>query len=371
MADNVSITPGSGVSIRTDDVGGVQFQYVKLDVGGDGVSKPVFQGGTDGLPVDLLSSPATGLYIRPAAAQTFPVSIAATVAISAASALPVSALVGAPAFVRLSDGASPITTLPVSGTVTANQGTAAAAASAWFMKITDGTNSVGISDVSGAKALKVDVIQSITTDPTLVDEATFTAATTRVVPIAAVFNDSIAQPSSGQLGGLRMTQRRAMHMNIRKDDGTELGIAATPLRVDPTGTTKQPANLFDSSGNAYTDANPLPMAHAVFNRTRVTKSIALSASQTAAVVWTPTGGKKFIITSIELLISVTGALTIFDGTNAAGNLVTDGLSGAWAVGRHVFNHEAWPWASATVDNVLKYTSGTGLTGTLTVHGFEV
>jgi len=40
MADNVDITPGSGTTIATDDVGGIQYQVVKLDVGGDGVSTP-------------------------------------------------------------------------------------------------------------------------------------------------------------------------------------------------------------------------------------------------------------------------------------------------------------------------------------------
>ena len=47
MADNVAITPGSGSTIATDDVGGVHYQTVKLDVGGDGVSVPV----EDALPV--------------------------------------------------------------------------------------------------------------------------------------------------------------------------------------------------------------------------------------------------------------------------------------------------------------------------------
>ena len=47
MADNVQFqaatlaTPLSGVSVATDDVGGIQYQRVKLDVGGDGVSTPV------------------------------------------------------------------------------------------------------------------------------------------------------------------------------------------------------------------------------------------------------------------------------------------------------------------------------------------
>lgn len=40
MADNVDVTPGAGASIATDDVGGIQFQKVKLDLGGDGLSAP-------------------------------------------------------------------------------------------------------------------------------------------------------------------------------------------------------------------------------------------------------------------------------------------------------------------------------------------
>jgi hypothetical protein len=41
MADNVAISPGAGVTIATDDVGGVQYQRVKLDFGGDGVAVPL------------------------------------------------------------------------------------------------------------------------------------------------------------------------------------------------------------------------------------------------------------------------------------------------------------------------------------------
>lgn len=49
MADNVSVTEGSGKTIATDDVSGVQYQRVKLDVGGDGATTPVT---STGLPVN-------------------------------------------------------------------------------------------------------------------------------------------------------------------------------------------------------------------------------------------------------------------------------------------------------------------------------
>lgn len=408
MADNVSITAGSGTTIATDDVSGVQFQKVKIDVGGDGVSKPIVQGGTDGIPVDLLSGPTGGIVTKPLSGQVWPINdnSGSITVDDGGSSLTIDAPVGTPAFVRLSDGSSAITTLPVSGTVTANQGTAAAASAAWPIKVSDGTSTVGISTVGSDKALKIDVVQTVGGAPAQADSSTFTAASSDVSPIAGVFNDGIADPSSGQAAGARITQKRAVHVNVRKNDGTELGIAATPLRTDPTGSTIQPVSgtvaatqsgawvdnitkiagsnvvaatagvmtvgVVDEAGAAFSDTNPLPTAPALIaGRTRVTKSVALTASQTGTVLWTPTSGKKFIITQMDLLISVTGALTIFDGTNAAANIVTDGVSGAWTVGRHIFNYQGIPWPSATIDNVLKYTSGSGLTGILTVHGYEV
>lgn len=50
MADNVQITAGSGTSIATDDVGGIQYQRVKAAYGADGVGTDVK--GSTPLPVD-------------------------------------------------------------------------------------------------------------------------------------------------------------------------------------------------------------------------------------------------------------------------------------------------------------------------------
>lgn len=44
MADNVAITAGSGTSIATDDVSGVHFQKVKINLGGDGVDGSTWAG---------------------------------------------------------------------------------------------------------------------------------------------------------------------------------------------------------------------------------------------------------------------------------------------------------------------------------------
>jgi len=42
MADNTTLNPGAGGDvIAADDVGGVKYQVVKLDMGGDGASLPL------------------------------------------------------------------------------------------------------------------------------------------------------------------------------------------------------------------------------------------------------------------------------------------------------------------------------------------
>lgn len=53
MADNFGITTGSDATISADDVGGVLFQNVKLDIGAGGATTPVVAGGTssDAIPV--------------------------------------------------------------------------------------------------------------------------------------------------------------------------------------------------------------------------------------------------------------------------------------------------------------------------------
>lgn len=41
MADNASYTPGVGGSVATDNIGGVDYQRVKITVGDDGVAADV------------------------------------------------------------------------------------------------------------------------------------------------------------------------------------------------------------------------------------------------------------------------------------------------------------------------------------------
>lgn len=95
------------------------------------------------------------------------------------------------------------TTQPVSGTVTANQGTAAAAANSWRTRLSDGTND------------------------------------------AANLTDTDSGAGTDYRQGVVLRK-------IASGGSVEAGTASDPLRVDPTGTTAQP--ITDNSGSLTVDA---------------------------------------------------------------------------------------------------------------------
>src|SRR5262245_35845877 len=74
------------------------------------------------------------------------------------------------------------------------------------------------------------------------DKSAFVEGTGTAVVIGGGFNDTIsADPGEDQFAAARVTAKRALHANLRSAAGVELGTAAVPLRIDPTGTTRQSA----------------------------------------------------------------------------------------------------------------------------------
>ena len=314
MADNLGYTPGVGATIATDDVAGVQFQRVKLDIGGDGATVPVpgdaangvdvdvtrsvlptgaateatlagIKTGTDKIPATPASEHATAVsphaarltdgatfYKATTPSDTQPISAAALPLPAGAAQEHVAA--ASPHAVRLSTGAAfydtPVAaqlppalvsgrlvvdgsgvTQPVSGTMTANQGTAAAAASAWPAKISDGADTVGISTVGAAKCLKVDVVQAVGAGAQT-DKAAFVEGADKFSVSGGVYNETPASdPTEDQAAAARITAKRALHVNLRTAAGAEIGTVASAVRVDPTGATAQPVT--DGGGSLTVD----------------------------------------------------------------------------------------------------------------------
>lgn len=74
------------------------------------------------------------------------------------------------------------------------------------------------------------------------DQGAFTAGTTAINIAGGVFNDGLANVTSGDAAAPRITAHRGLHVNLRDNSGNEIGISGAPVRVDPTGTTTQPVS---------------------------------------------------------------------------------------------------------------------------------
>lgn len=77
---------------------------------------------------------------------------------------------------------------------------------------------------------------------TFADKSTFTFGTTSFGPVGGAFDDTPPTAlTTGQSGVTRLTPNRAFHINLRRQDGTEIGIQATPIFTRITdGTNNMP-----------------------------------------------------------------------------------------------------------------------------------
>jgi hypothetical protein len=402
----------------------VNATAANLKVDASGVAVPITDNSAS-LTVDAPAGTPVAVRLSTGSAfiDTIPVSIAGTVAVSGTTTLSgtvaasqsgtwnVGTVTTITNTVTVTGTVALSGTSPVSGTVTANQGTAAAVGNAWVTKITDGTNPVGVSTVSGAFALKVDVIKQVGGGFSQVDRAAYVDGTTAVEIVGGVFNDSATAPGASQGGYARMTSFRAFHMNLRRNaDGVELGVAAAPLRTDPTGATIQPVNgtvtvnqgatawvtnlteingaaavaaaagvlqvgIVNGAGVAFSAAAALPVQMTPSGgaggatRTPWRSHLTISAGQTAIALHTPAGGKTAFVEGYVFTLSAgSGVFQLFDNTNTDANTLW-GSAAVWAFLNQVVC-PASPIPLSAVGNVLRYTSGTAVVGDITVWGYD-
>lgn len=253
MADNVTITQGSGTTIAADDIAGVLHQRVKLSQGADGAAVDVSSAAP--LNVTLANTGANATAVKvDGSAVTQPVSLSGTIAVTqsgtwdevgindSGNSITVDAPVGTPAFVRLSDGAAAITTLPVS--LASVPSHAVTNAGTFAVQSTNQANSgvdigdVTINNASGASAVNIqDGGNSITVDGTFwqatqpvsgtvtANAGTGTMAVSMATntPLGTVAHDSADSGAPIKIGGrARSSEITAVASDDRSDFITDL-----------------------------------------------------------------------------------------------------------------------------------------------------
>ena len=105
-------------------------------------------------------------------------------------------------------------------------------------------------------------------------------------------------------------------------------------------------------------------------KTRVSKRVAIAASGTGTTIWDPTTGWRFVLTKLWVSAKTAGDIQIFDSTDSANTVVSPIVSLNAGGGFVIEWPKDWPYRSAAVDNILKYTTGTVITGSIYVEGWE-
>lgn len=259
MADNVSVTPGTGATIRTDEVGGVQYQVIKLAFGASGSATDVES--SVGLPVavigditlDGIADLATEASLQTIIGHIDGIETSLSSIDTKTPALG-QALAAASVPVVLT--AAQLTTLTPPAAITnyaAETGgnLAAIATSASILddwdesdraKVNIIAGQAGITAGAGSVAANTPRVTHASDDPVttsiqLIDDAivtddnTFTPATTKVMMAGFEFDDTSPDTvNEGDGGAARMSSRREVYVQIRDAAGNERG-----LNVDANG----------------------------------------------------------------------------------------------------------------------------------------
>lgn len=248
MADNVTLNSGSGgATLATDDVSGVQFQKVKLDVGGDGAtamlsnSNPVPVSDAGGsLTVDNTVLSVTGGGVESGAQRVTiandstgvlsvddnggSLTVDGTVAVSGTVTVGAHAVTNAGTFATQVDG-SALTSLQLIDNVVVVEDAAHTSGDSGVMPLAvrrDADTSLVSADgdyaplqVNAAGSLKVAITAGAGSGGTsIADAAAFTRATTSVTPVAGVVETSAPTLTNGNTGAISLTTAGAVRVSV-------------------------------------------------------------------------------------------------------------------------------------------------------------
>lgn len=168
--------------------------------------------------------------------------------VTAGAGLPVNCISGCSGGTLSNNGAAPGAT---------NSGVLPAVANAAAPTYIEGRQVLLSTDLGGS--LRIICIAGCGAPAAFNDNSAFTAGTSSIANVGAVFNDGLGAVTAGNAAAPRITAQRGLHVNLRNTAGTEVGTAGAALRIDPTGATVQPvsaASLPLPSGAATSGKQP-------------------------------------------------------------------------------------------------------------------
>lgn len=112
-----------------------------------------------------------------------------------------------------------------------------------------------------------------------------------------------------------------------------------------------------------------------FGEVIVRRDASFTTQQTGAILWTPSSGKKFVVTDFMVTASGTtdARVTIFDETNSQGNRLYNGFLDLSATSPALIVAPALrtPFVSGAVNNNLRLTTSVAINIDVGIHGYEI
>jgi len=97
-----------------------------------------------------------------------------------------------------------------------------------------------------------------------------------------------------------------------------------------------------------------------------------TTQQTGVALWTPTSGKKFVVTDYTFSVEGSAIVTVFDQTDATGNRLFNAELKVTAGTSILIDHAyTLPFVSAATNNILRLTTSAAITIRGTIHGYEI
>jgi hypothetical protein len=324
MADNKTIDNGalSDFTAATDEIGGVDYQRVKLVDGTDGSTAEIQGTAANGLEVDVT---------RIAAGQK----------------------------IQLTDGTSDATVRNL------------AANDALNVAIVDGSGN-HVTSFGG------------TGGTSIADDADFTQGTTLGTPVLGVYESAPTSVTDGDAGWIGIDVNRRVKVSVDAstldlandavDSGNPVKIGFKAQNAFPTAV----ANADRTNGQADLFGRQL-VSH-IDPAQFVTKQVEATATQTGTTIWDPTSGKRIAVTGYEIGTGGTtqALVTIWFGDNADVTftqgtdqvLFRGTLTPTSTATPGVISNFTHPVFCTTVDRELHYTTSAGITIYILVMGYE-
>lgn len=329
MADNKTIDNGglTDFTAATDEIAGVDYQYVKLVDGTADSTAKIPGDATNGLDVDVTRM-------------------------------------------------SPL----VAGTAFAGK-----------FQVTDGTSDATVRNLAANDALNVAIVDGAGNQVTSfggsggtssTDDAAFTAGSGSVTPMAGFATSDLVD--SGDVGAVAMTTARYLKVDVAQSDldvahdavdsGAPVKTGAKAINAIPTAV----ANL-DRADNV-SDLFGRQLVSHIDPAMQVWKSGNYTTQQTGTAIWDPTAGKKIAVTHLQVdsYGTTAGRIILWFGDNAD-TTYTAGTDQPLFIGSHAPSSTAKPGAlppitypifCTTADRELHITTDAAISLDVVVYGYE-